>query len=94
VQPTEPDSAAAELARLRADVVRHAHDLGNALGAVLNYATFLCEDLQGIEAAAAGPALSYLPHLEQAAQRAAQLVEQLNRLAGSAPPGRPEGNGP
>jgi hypothetical protein len=79
VQPTESDSAAAELARLRTDLVRHAHDLGNVLGVVQNYATFLGEDLRANEAAAT--ALAYLPHLERAAQRAAQLVEQLNLLA-------------
>jgi hypothetical protein len=83
VYSTEPDIAAVELARLRTDLIQHAHDLNNALGAVLNYATFLSEDLQAN--AAAAPALSYLPHLERATQRAAHLVEQLNRLAGPPP---------
>jgi hypothetical protein len=82
VHPKEPDSAA-ELAKLRTDLVRHAHDLSNVLGALQNYATFLGEDLRANDAAA--PALSYLPHLERAAQRAAQLVEQLNLLAGPPP---------
>jgi hypothetical protein len=63
--------------------------LGNVLGAVLNYATFLSEDLRAGEGTGGGAALSYLPHLERAAQRAAELVEQLNRLAGPAP-GSPE----
>ena len=84
---TEPDSAAVELAKLRTDLVSHAHDLGNALGAVLNYTTFLSEDLHASDPAT--PALSYLPHLERAAQRAVALVEQLNRLVEAAPE-RPE----
>jgi signal transduction histidine kinase len=64
--------AAAELAQLRAQVAKTAHDLSNALGAVLNYATFLSEDLQTAEAAR-----EYLPYLESAARRALQLVDQL-----------------
>ena len=84
MHPTESDSAA-ELARLRTDLVHHTHDLGNVLGALQNYATFLGEDLRANEAAA--PALTYLPHLERAAQRAAQLVEQLNLLAVPPPEG-------
>jgi len=64
--------AAAELAELRAHVAKTAHDLSNALGAVLNYATFLSEDLQTAEAAR-----EYLPYLESAARRALQLVDRL-----------------
>ncbi|MFG2038561.1 hypothetical protein [Dactylosporangium sp. NPDC048998] len=48
------------------------HDLSNALGAVLNYATFLAEDLAGTGAAA-----EYLPHLQSAPQRALDLVAVL-----------------
>ncbi|GAA2330181.1 histidine kinase dimerization/phospho-acceptor domain-containing protein [Dactylosporangium salmoneum] len=57
---------------LRATVATAAHDLSNALGAVLNYATFIAEDLDGTEAAA-----QYLPHLQSAAQRALDLVSGL-----------------
>jgi signal transduction histidine kinase len=64
--------AAAELAELRAHVAKTAHDLSNALGAVLNYTTFLSEDLSTVEAAR-----EYLPYLESAARRALQLVDQL-----------------
>ncbi len=63
---------AAELAQLRANVAKTAHDLSNALGAVLNYSTFLSEDLSTSEAAR-----EYLPHLESAARRALQLVDRL-----------------
>jgi signal transduction histidine kinase len=65
--------AAAQLAQLRADVAKTAHDLSNVLGAVLNYSTFLSEDLAPSEAAR-----EYLPHLESAARRALQLVDRLN----------------
>jgi signal transduction histidine kinase len=64
--------AAAELAELRAHVAKTAHDLSNALGAVLNYATFLSEDLSTSE-----DAREYLPYLESAARRALQLVDHL-----------------
>jgi signal transduction histidine kinase len=64
--------AAAELAQLRAHLAQTAHDLSNALGAVLNYATFLSEDLETAEAAQ-----EYLPYLESAARRALQLVDRL-----------------
>ena len=64
--------AAAELAQLRAHVAKTAHDLSNALGAVLNYTTFLSEDLETAEAAR-----EYLPYLESAARRALQLVDHL-----------------
>jgi signal transduction histidine kinase len=64
--------AAAELEQLRAHVAQKAHDLSNALGAVLNYATFLSEDL-----ATAESAREYLPYLESAARRALQLVDHL-----------------
>jgi signal transduction histidine kinase len=57
---------------LRSTVAAATHDLSNALGAVLNYATFLAEDLDGNEAAA-----QYLPHLQSAAQRALDLVAGL-----------------
>ncbi|MEV6927526.1 hypothetical protein AB0M46_23905 [Dactylosporangium sp. NPDC051485] len=57
---------------LRATVATATHDLSNALGAVLNYATFIAEDLDGTEAAA-----QYLPHLRSAAQRALDLVSGL-----------------
>ncbi|UWP87745.1 histidine kinase dimerization/phospho-acceptor domain-containing protein [Dactylosporangium fulvum] len=61
------------LAELRAEVSSCAHDLSNALGAIMNYTTFLAEDLAGTPAAA-----EYLPHLQRAAQRALDLVERLN----------------
>src|SRR5688572_28189365 len=64
--PTDP---------LRAHVAQTTHDLANVLGAVLNYATFLAEDLENIEAAA--EARSYVPHLERATERAIELVNQL-----------------
>ncbi len=64
--------AAAELASLRAHVSRTAHDLSNALGAVLNYTTFLAEDLEEAETAR-----EYLLHLENAARRAVHLVDGL-----------------
>jgi hypothetical protein len=67
------ESADAELEALRAVVGKSVHDLANALGAVLNYSTFLGEDLAGTPAA-----LEYLPHLEQAARRALALVDSLN----------------
>jgi signal transduction histidine kinase len=67
------ESAEAELVALRAVVGKSIHDLSNALGAVLNYSTFLAEDLAG-----APEALEYLPHLEQAARRALGLVGSLN----------------
>jgi signal transduction histidine kinase len=73
--PAATDAAAeltAELAELRAHVAKTAHDLSNALGAVLNYATFLSEDLETAEAAR-----EYLPYLESAARRALQLVDHL-----------------
>ncbi|MER7004483.1 hypothetical protein ABT297_15745 [Dactylosporangium sp. NPDC000555] len=57
---------------LRATVAATTHDLSNALGAVLNYATFLAEDLAGD-----GAAVEYLPHLRSAAQRALDLVAVL-----------------
>jgi signal transduction histidine kinase len=62
-----------ELEQLRAHVAQTAHDLSNALGAVLNYSTFLAEDL-----AASESAREYLPYLENAARRALLLVETLN----------------
>jgi signal transduction histidine kinase len=64
--------SAAELEQLRANVAKTAHDLSNALGAVLNYSTFLSEDLSTSEVAR-----EYLPHLENAARRALQLVDRL-----------------
>lgn len=75
-----PEAAAAaygdaELERLRKNVARTAHDLSNALCAVVNYADFLEQDL----AAAALPAATrdYLPQLQRAAQRAVDLVSRL-----------------
>ena len=65
-----------EVARLRAEVAKTAHDLSNALGAVLNYSTFLGEDLANSEVAQA-----YLPHLENATRRALDLVDSLTRMA-------------
>jgi signal transduction histidine kinase len=62
-----------ELERLRAHVAQTAHDLSNALGAVLNYSTFLAEDL-----AASESAREYLPYLEHAARRALLLVDTLH----------------
>ena len=64
---------AEELARLRAHVAKSAHDLHNALGAVLNYAEFLAEDLKTTDSAR-----ELLPHLESATQRALGLVDALN----------------
>jgi hypothetical protein len=69
-------SEADEVARLRAQVAKTAHDLSNALGAVLNYSTFLGEDLAHSEAAQ-----TYLPHLENATRRALDLVDSLTRVA-------------
>jgi hypothetical protein len=75
------ESAEAELAALRAVVGKTVHDLSNALGAVLNYSTFLGEDLAGVP-----EALEFLPHLEQAARRALALVGSLNdELIATAP---------
>jgi hypothetical protein len=56
----------------RATVATTTHDLSNALGAVLNYTTFLAEDL-----AERGTAPEYLPHLQHAAERALALVAGL-----------------
>ena len=70
--PATEIDAAEELARLRAHVAQSAHDLSNALGAVLNYSTFLGEDLAG-----SPEALELLPHLERAARRALDLVDRL-----------------
>jgi hypothetical protein len=67
------ESAEAELEALRAVVGKSVHDLANALGAVLNYSTFLGEDLAG-----APESLEYLPHLEKATRRALALVSSLN----------------
>ncbi|MFI5916360.1 hypothetical protein [Dactylosporangium sp. NPDC051541] len=65
---------------LRATVTTAAHDLSNAIGAVLNYTTFLAEDL-----AQTGSAPDYLPHLQSAAERALILVTGLTAaLAGDA----------
>lgn len=65
----------AELERLRESVARTAHDLSNALCAVVNYVAFLEQDL----AATALPAATrdYLPQLQRAAQRAVDLVNSL-----------------
>lgn len=67
---TEP---ADELAQLRAEVADGAHDLSNALGAILNYVAFLSEDLGDNPVAA-----DYLPHLQSAAHRALGVVERLS----------------
>ena len=75
--PATGIDAVEELARLRAHVAQSAHDLSNALGAVLNYSTFLGEDLAG-----SPEALEFLPHLERAARRALDLVGDLGRLDG------------
>ena len=75
--PTGNDTNAAdEVAQLRAQIAKAAHDLSNALGAVLNYSTFLGEDLAHSEAAQ-----TYLPHLESATRRALDLVDSLTRVA-------------
>jgi signal transduction histidine kinase len=70
--PATEIDAAQELARLRAHVAQSAHDLSNALGAVLNYSTFLSEDL-----AESATTHELLPHLERAARRALDLVDRL-----------------
>jgi signal transduction histidine kinase len=70
-----------ELERLRAHVAQSAHDLSNALGAVLNYSAFIAEDLAGHASAQ-----EYLPYLESAARRALTLVENLS--GSQNPPGR------
>jgi signal transduction histidine kinase len=67
-----------EFARYQAHVARTAHDLSNVLGAVLNYAAFLGEDLPASVAAH-----EYLPHLQRAAKRAVELVDQLTVMAPS-----------
>jgi signal transduction histidine kinase len=69
------DAASEELARLREHIAQSAHDMSNALGAVLNYCTFLGEDLATCEAAQ-----EYLPHLQNAVRRALNLVDQLGEL--------------
>jgi signal transduction histidine kinase len=75
---------------LRAQVAAATHDLSNAIGAVLNYATFLDEDLAGTPAAT-----DYLPHLQHAAQRALDLVSGLAAaLAGDTEGHRGEGGQP
>ena len=61
-----------ELARYQAHIARTAHDLSNVLGAALNYAAFLGEDLPP-------SAQEYVPHLQRALQRAVDLVEQLDK---------------
>ncbi|MEU7865835.1 hypothetical protein [Dactylosporangium sp. NPDC049140] len=63
---------------LRATVAATTHDLSNALGAVLNYTTFLAEDL-----ARTGAAPEYLPHLQSAAERALGLVTRLTAALAS-----------
>ena len=60
---------------LRAQVGVATHDLANAIGAVLNYATFLDEDLAGTDAAEVSA--RYLPHLRGAAERALASVTTL-----------------
>ena len=65
------------LAELQAQVATSAHDLSNALGAIMNYVTFLTEDLAGTSAAE-----EYLPHLQSAVQRALDLVEKLSASGG------------
>jgi len=67
------ESEEAELVALRPVLAKGMHDLANALGAVLNYSTFLKEDLAGNPVAE-----DYLPHLENAANRALALVDSLN----------------
>ncbi|GAA3281091.1 hypothetical protein Dvina_52900 [Dactylosporangium vinaceum] len=57
---------------LRATVATATHDLSNAIGAVVNYTTFLTEDLTR-----SGAAPEYLPHLQSAAERALALVAGL-----------------
>ena len=57
---------------LRTAVAATTHDLSNAVGAVLNYTTFLAEDLTRD-----GVAPDYLPHLQSAAERALDLVTRL-----------------
>lgn len=69
---TQLDELADPLEVLQARVAQVAHDLSNALGAVLNYAEFLSEDLRSTPAAQA-----YLPHLVNAARRAIDLVDSL-----------------
>lgn len=63
---------ATALADLEARVASSAHDLSNALGVIMNYATFLAEDL-----ADTSVTVEYLPHLQRAAQRALDVVAAL-----------------
>ncbi|WP_344168032.1 hypothetical protein [Pilimelia columellifera] len=77
-----------ELARLRAQVGRTAHDLANVLGIALNYTLFLEEDLPPEPD---HPARQSLPQLESAARRAVELVRQLqDELATPSGGGREE----
>ncbi|HLL66847.1 MAG TPA: hypothetical protein VK453_14090 [Micromonosporaceae bacterium] len=80
-QDRPEDATAADLARLRSEVDRSAHDLANALGAVLNFAGFLAEDLE--RGAAATETSAHLPHIENATRRALDLVDQLGDAARS-----------
>jgi signal transduction histidine kinase len=74
----------AELEQLREQLARTAHDLSNALCAVVNYAAFLEQDLAAVTVP---PAVrEYLPQLRSAAQRAVDLV---NRLDTETPPPPP-----
>jgi len=66
---------ASALGDLRAQIESSTHDLSNVLGAIMNYTTFLAEDLAGTPAAQ-----EYLPHLPSAAQRALDLVAALALL--------------
>jgi signal transduction histidine kinase len=75
-----PDAA---LEQLREHLGRTAHDLSNALCAVVNYAAFLEQDLAAVTVPTA--VREYLPQLRSAAQRAVDLVN----LLGAEPPAPP-----
>jgi hypothetical protein len=72
-----------ELRRLRDVVSQTAHDLSNAVGIALNYATFLGEDLGGADSA--HPVWAKLQPIETALTRAAELVRELRAEVAPAP---------
>jgi glutamate/tyrosine decarboxylase-like PLP-dependent enzyme len=69
------DNPEADLAQLRDDVERYTHALANVLGAILNYSTFVAEDLEELSEAA--KASTHLEYLDNAARRAIELINAL-----------------
>jgi two-component system cell cycle sensor histidine kinase/response regulator CckA len=58
-----------------------AHDFNNLLGVILNYATFVREELTDADAARWGPVREDVEQIEQAARRATDLTHQLLAFA-------------